>query len=121
MLREFTCIICPNGCDITAQVEQGEIRTVEGAACPKGVEYVKQEITAPMRNIASSVLVEGGVLPLASVRLTAPIPKESIMAAMKEIKKVTLKAPVKAGSVVIGKLLGYDSDVIVTKDVGESC
>lgn len=122
MLREFTCIICPNGCEIIADIEKNadgslDIRSIGGAACPKGEAYVKQELTNPMRNIATSVLVKGGVLPLASVRLTSPIPKERIFDAMSEIRRHTLTAPVKTGAVVVKGLLGYDSDVIVTKDI----
>lgn len=117
MKREFTCIICPNGCEITAEVENGTVISVEGALCPKGKDYVNQELTNPQRNIATSVLVRGGALPLASVRLTNPIPKSEIFHAMEEIKKITLDAPVKAGMVVIPGVLGYDSDVIITKNV----
>lgn len=125
MLREYTCIICPNGCDIRAQIEEQEdgtrqICSVEGAACPKGRAYVEQEVTDPQRNIATSVLVRGGILPLASVRLTNPIPRDRIFDAMQEIKKCMLTAPVKAGTVVISHLLGYDTDVIVTKSVPET-
>lgn len=117
MLREFTCIICPNGCSIEAEVREGEVLSIERALCPKGKDYVRQELTNPQRNIATSVLVSGGELPLASVRLTRPIPKERLFDAMEEIKKIELEAPVKAGSVVIAGILGYDSDVIVTKTV----
>lgn len=119
MLREFTCIICPNGCEIEADIEDGKILSITGATCPKGEDYVRQELTDPQRNIASSILVRGGVLPLASVRLTSPIPKARIFDAMEEIKKVSADAPVKAGTVVIKGILGYDSDVVVTKSVGK--
>lgn len=117
MLREFTCIICPNGCEIEADIEDGKICSITGNICPKGEEYVKQELTDPQRNIATSVLVKGGELPLASVRLTKPIPKGKIFEAMEEIRKVSLEAPVEAGTIVISGILGYDSDVIVTKHV----
>ncbi|MDD3251291.1 MAG: DUF1667 domain-containing protein [Lachnospiraceae bacterium] len=117
MLREFTCIICPNGCEIEAEIEDGKVRSLTGAACPKGEAYVRQELTDPQRNIATSVLVEGGELPLASVRLTNPIPKKEILNAMAEIRKASVKAPVVAGTVVIQNILGYESDVIVTKGV----
>lgn len=125
MLREYTCIICPNGCDIRAQIEEREdgsrrICSVKGAACPKGRAYVEQELTDPQRNIATSVLVKGGILPLASVRPTNPIPRDRIFDAVSEIKKYTLTAPVKAGTVVIPRLMGYDTDVIVTKSVPEN-
>ena len=122
MTREFTCIICPNGCEISADYEiQADqsvvIHSLEGATCKRGAEYVKQELTDPKRNIATSVLVEGGELPLASVRPTAPIPKARIF---DEIKKCRLKVPVKAGTVVIKGIVGLDADVIVTKNVAKA-
>lgn len=117
MLKEYTCIICPNGCAIEAEIEGNEIKTISGAACKRGTEYVQQELTDPQRSIATSILVDGGELALASVRLTRPIPKEKIFAAMEEIKKIRVNAPVTAGTVVIAGILGTDSDVIVTKNV----
>ena len=83
MTREFTCIVCPNGCRITVEYEipaaagssAPVIRSISGNLCPRGIGYVTQELTDPRRTIATSVLVEGGELPLASVRLTAPIPR----------------------------------------------
>ena len=122
MVREFTCIMCPLSCDLRAETRQGaegnEI-TVTGNTCPKGREYAVQELTAPQRNIATSVLVTGGELPLASVRLTRAIPKERIFDVMAEIRKQRLTAPVKAGQIVIQDVLGLGSDVIVTKAVGK--
>lgn len=117
MLKEYTCTICPNGCDITVEIEDVKILSVVGATCKRGREYVKQELTNPHRNIASSILLEGGVLPLVSVRLSNPIPKEKIFDVMAIIKKARLKAPVSAGQVVIANVLGLGSDVIVTKNV----
>ena len=49
-----------------------------------------------------------------------PIPRDRIFDAVSEIKKYTLTAPVKAGTVVIPRLMGYDTDVIVTKSVPEN-
>ncbi len=118
MLREFTCIMCPQGCDIQAELEGNKVISISGNKCPRGKEYVTQEIENPMRNIATSVLVDGGELPLASVRLTKPVPKDCIFPVMAEIKKVRLTAPVQEGDVVISHVLGLDSDVIATKTVG---
>lgn len=117
MRREYTCIVCPNGCDITAEVENGRILSVEGALCPRGRKYVEQELTDPRRNIASSVRVEGGTLPLASVRLSKPVPKGRIFDVMAEIRKIRVKAPVKAGEVVVENVLGLGSNIIITKNV----
>lgn len=117
MLKNYTCIMCPSGCDITVEFEKVKILSVEGATCKRGNEYVKQEITNPHRNISSSILIEGGVLPLASVRLTSPIPKNKIFDVMEVIKKIRLIAPVCQGQVVIENVLGQGSNVIVTKNV----
>lgn len=117
MLKEFTCIICPNGCDVRAEVADGKIVRIEGNTCPKGEAYVRQELTEPKRTITTSVLVDGGVFPLASVRLSDPIPKERIFDVAREIQKIRLKAPVKAGTVLLSDVLHLGSKVIVTRDV----
>ena len=117
MLREFTCIMCPQGCDISVELADGVVAGVSGNRCPKGEAYVRQEIENPMRNIATSVLVDGGELPLASVRLSGVIPKGRIFDVMGEIREVELVAPVHEGDVAIHDVLGLGVDVIVTKDV----
>jgi CxxC motif-containing protein len=117
MIKKYTCIVCPNGCEIEAEVEGTKILAIKGACCQRGETYVKQEWIDPQRNIATSALVENGNLPLVSVRLTHAIPKAKIMAVMNEIKKVHLMAPVKMGQTVIKNVAGLHSDVISTKNV----
>ena len=86
MKRKFTCIVCPNGCEIEADIEKDQVVSITGQGCPRGRQYVLQELTAPARTIASSVLVRGGVLPVASVRLTKPVPKDMIFHVMDAIR-----------------------------------
>lgn len=117
MLREFTCIVCPNSCDITVELEGEDIRSITGANCERGIAYVEQEVTAPMRTISTSVAVKNGAMPLASVRLDRAIPRDQIFAVMDEIRKVELEAPVRIGDCVIKDILGLGSNVIVTKNV----
>ncbi|WP_434131182.1 DUF1667 domain-containing protein [Sporomusa sphaeroides] len=118
MKKEYTCIICPNGCELAVEIEGTEIIAIEGAACSKGTDYVRQELVDPRRNIATSVLVANGDIPLVSVRLSNPIPKAEIFAVVNEIKKVKLTAPVMLGQVIIKNVLGLNADVIATKQVG---
>lgn len=116
MTKTLTCILCPNGCQITARMEDGA-PVLEGNRCAKGRDYAVQELTAPMRSIASSVLVEGGEEPLCSVRLTAPIPRGRIFEAMDAIRSLTVTAPVHIGDVLLSHILGLESDVIATKNI----
>ena len=44
MRKVFTCIICPNGCEIEVYLDKDKITRIEGASCKKGKEYVNQEL-----------------------------------------------------------------------------
>jgi len=70
-----------------------------------------------MRTIASSVVVKGGVLPLASVRLSRPVKKALIFPIMQKINTTCLTAPVHIGQIVLHNVCDSGSDVIVTKNV----
>lgn len=117
MKKIFPCILCPNGCEIEAEVEDGQMITCEGAGCPRGQEYAKQELIAPMRTFSSSVCVLHGNLPLVSVRLDKPVPKQRIFDVMEVIRSVCLEAPVSIGDVVIDRVAGLDVRVIATKNI----
>lgn len=114
--RNFTCIICPNGCVIETRQNGNEVH-VSGNKCKRGEEYVMQELTDPRRTISTTVRIDGAELPLCSVRLTQPIPKKEIFPVMQELRKVHLTAPVSIGQIVIKNVCGLDSDVIVTKEM----
>src|SRR5665648_994650 len=76
MHKEFICIICPNGCQISVEYEGTNIKDITGDKCSKGKDYVKNEITNPLRVFVGSVLVENGDFSLVSVKTPVPIPKK---------------------------------------------
>jgi CxxC motif-containing protein len=120
MKKELICVICPNGCQLEADIQEGEqpaVIDVTGNLCDKGPEWARQEIVNPMRTMASSVLVEDGDFPMVSVRTDSPISLKNIFDVMKEIKSVRLKAPVKIGDIVIEKVAGLQCDIIATRNV----
>ena len=96
---ELTCVVCPNGCLLTVWQEDGETH-VEGAACKNGVRYGETELTDPRRVLTTSVAVNGGVLPLVSVRSTAPIPKKHLLSAVAALKTISVDAPIRIGDLV---------------------
>ena len=115
--RAFTCIVCPNGCVIETQLEDGRLLSLKGNKCKRGEEYVQQELTDPRRTIATTVPITGAALPLCSVRLNRPIPKREIFHVMSQIAGVRLNAPVRIGQIVLKNVCGLDSDVVVTKNM----
>ena len=83
----------------------------------RGRTYVENELKNPMRIVTSSVRVTGGNMPITSVRLTAPVPRNKMMDVIEELRKIRLTAPVSIGQIVIQDILGLGSDVIITKNV----
>ena len=115
MTRMLTCIICPKGCNIKVEIENGEIKNIEGNTCKRGYDYAFSEITNPVRTITSTVKLEDGRM--LSVKTNKPIPKELMFKCMEEINKFTAKAPVKIGDVLIKNILGTESDIVATKNI----
>ena len=114
MKRNITCIVCPRGCALEVEINEGKC-TVKGNACPKGETYGIDECTAPTRMVTSIVRVANREDTMVSVKTSCPIPKENIFDIMKEIRKTEVLAPVNIGDVIIKGLFG--ADIIATKEV----
>ncbi|MBP1918873.1 DUF1667 domain-containing protein [Youngiibacter multivorans] len=117
MKRTMTCIVCPKGCRLQAEITEGKL-SVMGNECKQGEKHAYQELVEPKRNIASSVIVSGGILPLVSVKLTAPIPKDRIFDVMDVVKGCICTAPVFEKDVLKSDILGLGIDLVATKDIG---
>ena len=110
--KELVCVSCPIGCSITVELsDSGEVLSVK-----RGDAYARAECTHPERMVTSTVKVEGGRLPVVPVKTSSPIPKEKIFECMTEINKVTLKAPVSIGDVVIEDVLGTGVNIVATNN-----
>lgn len=114
--KELTCIGCPLGCPLTVTID-GENITVAGHTCPRGAAYGKKEVSNPTRIVTSSVHVDGGELEMVSVKTKQDIPKDKIFDIMKEIRALTVPAPVKIGDVIIADCAGTGVPVVATKNV----
>ncbi|MEG1524672.1 MAG: DUF1667 domain-containing protein [Clostridia bacterium] len=117
MTRNFVCIVCPNGCELTAHLENGVLSGIEGGLCKRGSAYVESEMLHPVRTVTTLVRVRNGQMPLTSVRLDAPIPQENIFSLVERLKNMVLNAPVHIGQVVLDNVFGSRANVIVTKNV----
>ena len=120
--KELICIICPNGCLLEAELGEGEkggtlVKEVTGNLCEKGSEWAEKELLNPVRIITSSILVDGGDLPLVSVRTDSPIPLLSIFKVMKAIKMKKVKAPIRIGEPIIREPAGISCNIIATRNV----
>jgi len=117
MIKTMTCIECPQGCVLTVDVENGAIKSVQGAKCPKGKVYAAAEIENPVRVLTATVLAEGLGLKLVPVRTDRPIPKKDIFRAVEEIRKMRITKPLKGGDVIIEDFLGLGVKLVATREV----
>ena len=114
MKRELTCIVCPIGCSLTAEIENGKVVSVTGNTCPKGKAYAESECVNPMRVVTTTVkTVNGEPVP---VKTDRAIPKDKIFEAMKLINKVRIQLPISVGDVIIEDVFG--SNIVAVKNVG---
>jgi len=115
--RILTCIICPVGCRARVTIENGKITTIEDLECPRGDEYVRRELEAPVRDFFTTVKIKGAIIPMLPVRSTQPIPKDKIMDCVLELARVVVDAPVQAGEIIVKNPLGLGVDIVATRDL----
>lgn len=113
-MKELICITCPRGCHLTVDEERNF--AVSGAACEKGTIYGENELRHPVRVFTSTVVVDGALHRRLPVKTSAPIPKDMMLPAAKELMGVRVKAPVKCGEVIIEDFLGMGVDLVSTKN-----
>ena len=53
--KTLTCICCPIGCTIEAELEGNHVLSVRGNSCPRGEKYAKSELSNPVRTLTSTV------------------------------------------------------------------
>jgi CxxC motif-containing protein len=84
--EQFTCIICPTCCEL-----ETDGFDVNGARCPKGEAFARQEMVMPLRVITTTMrcdTAEG--VRMIPVKTTSPVPMARIFEIMKGIKALRL-------------------------------
>ena len=115
MQKNIICVACPMGCGVTVELDDnGTILSVTGNTCKRGDAYARTEITNPVRSLATTVKVEGGVFNVVPCKSAGALPKDKIFECMEVINKATAKAPVKLGDVLVSDILGTGIDIVAT-------
>ena len=117
-MKELICITCPKGCRLMID-DTGNI-SVGSEGCPRGIEYAKKEMTNPTRVITSTVRIEGAAIDRLPVKTDKDIPKGCIPASMELLDKVTVRAPVSTGDVIVHDILGTGANWVATRTLKQS-
>lgn len=116
-MKNLTCILCPNGCTLSADCAEG-VWTVNGNKCQKGIAFAIAESTNPTRSISSTVKTIYKEMPRLPVRTDGEIPLADIFPSMQEINNVVVDRVFHTGETVIENLMGTGINVIATSDMG---
>ena len=114
MKREITCIVCPRGCRLTADI-QGDQITVTGQGCNRGEKHAIGEIRNPVRSLTSIVRVSNRVDTMVSVKSADPIPKGKMFEIMELIHAARVEAPIAIGDVILDNVCG--TRIVATKEI----
>lgn len=120
MQKNIICVACPMGCGVTVEIaDNGDILSVTGNTCKRGDAYARTECTNPVRSLATTVKVDGGIHNVVPCKSAGALPKDKIMDCMEIINKAQAKAPVKLGDVLVENILGTGIDIIATNHCPE--
>ena len=114
-MKELVCIVCPRGCRLTVDEENGF--AVTGNSCPRGAEYGRNEIMAPTRVLTSTVRLTGASLRRCPVKTDRPVPREKLMEIMSLLNSVELTSPVTIGQVFLPNVCNTGANIIVTRNL----
>lgn len=113
--KYLTCIVCPLGCAMTAQLDGDKIVSVSGNTCKRGESYACAELTDPRRTLTTTMRVKG--CGLVSVKSKDPLPKGKLFDCMTVINAWEVQAPVAIGDVLIKDIMGQGVDIVATSCV----
>lgn len=116
--KNLTCIGCPMGCSLIVKIKGGEVQSVEGNTCKRGAVYGRKEVTNPTRIVTTTVRVLNGTEKVVSVKTKEDIPKSRIFDCIRELKGVTVTAPVQIGDIILHDVAGTGVDIVATKKIG---
>jgi CxxC motif-containing protein len=107
------------GCPLELRHEGRTIIEVSGNECNRGAKYARQEFSEPRRALSTTVPITGALWERLPVMASSPVLKDRVMQAARAIHALRVKAPVKAGQVLMKDLLGeVGVDVVACRSMG---
>lgn len=114
MRKEVVCGLCSERCWLLVEVKDS--LEVEGNRCGQGEEFVRRWLGRERVSLSALVDVEGGEWPVVPVCTEGLVERDLVGGILEELSRVTLKAPVRRGEVVLENVLGLGIDLVATRD-----
>lgn len=113
---EKTCIVCPRGCNLNYEYQDGEL-IITNYGCKRGPQYLKQELVAPKRMLATTVRVIGGEIPVVPVYSSEYVDKDDVMEFVSFLKTIEVKAPVECNMEILNSINGKEVKIMTSRDI----
>ena len=114
-VKQLTCIICPISCRVSVlQTDSGF--EFSGNRCGRGVEFAELELTAPRRQLTTTVRTVFPDMPVLPVRTSGEVPKRIIPGIIKALAEITVTERIGIGGTVAPDILGSGCDIIATSN-----
>lgn len=114
-MKEFTCIVCPKGCQL--KVVDQEKRLIEGASCQRGIDFAIKELVQPMRTLQTTVQTCFDVMPRLPVKTDGLIPLENISQVMDVCHQCLVECKVVVGQIIIEDICDTGVNIVATSDL----
>ncbi len=114
MTRDLTCISCPVGCLMTAEVRADGSISVTGNQCARGAQYARDELVDPRRVVTATCRTGSPLHPRLPVRTRQPCPKDAIPSILEAISRLEVPLPVRLGD-VLGTVNGVE--IVATRSL----
>ena len=114
-MSDMICIVCPKGCRLKVDAQNGY--KVTGHGCARGEAYGREELINPLRVITSTVRIAGARHRRCPVKTAGAIPKRLIADAIRLLDGVELTAPVETGQIAISDVCGTGIPFVTTRSL----
>ena len=114
-MKELICIVCPKGCRLKVDEQNGY--AVTGNGCERGAAYGYKELTNPTRVLTTTVRITNAAHRRLPVKTDRDIPQGLLAQCVKELSQVTMVSPVRRGDVVYRDILGTGANVVAARDL----
>ena len=116
MATTLTCIVCPNGCQLTVKKTADGV-VITGNKCIKGEKYGREEASDPKRVVTAVVRTVSDSWPCVPVKTDRAISKKYIRPLLKALYTKKIHLPVKRGDILIQNHKKTGARVVYTRTV----
>ena len=92
--------------------DDGNVESIRGNFCKRGVTYANDECTNPKRTVTSTIRCKSG--DVVAVKTDCTIPKDMMFEVMAEINKMVADDEISIGDVIIENVCNTGANVVAT-------